>query len=108
MSWASSAQTIRTFLLAATFLLRRCTTELIADSTGRRNELVGSMSRKVNCWHNAVMERFFLSLKTERAWQSDYANHAEAMSDTNYIMCFYNSMRLHFKLDILPSNAFEL
>ena len=31
--------------------------------------LVGSMSRKGNCWDNAVMERFFLSLKTERVWQ---------------------------------------
>ena len=31
-----------------------------------RHGLVGSMSRKGNCWDNAVMERFFLSLKTER------------------------------------------
>ena len=36
------------------------------------------MSRKGNCWDNAVMERFFLSLKTERVWQRDYANHGEA------------------------------
>ncbi len=33
-----------------------------------RHGLVGSMSRKGNCWDNAVMERFFLSLKTERVW----------------------------------------
>jgi len=46
-----------------------------------RHGLVGSMSRKGNCWDNAVMERFFLSLKTERVWQRDYANHAEAMTD---------------------------
>ena len=37
-----------------------------------RHGLVGSMSRKGNCWDNAVMERFFLSLKTERAWQRDW------------------------------------
>src|SRR5690606_29049058 len=37
-----------------------------------------SMSRKGNCWDNAVMERFFLNLKMERVWQRDYANHAEA------------------------------
>lgn len=30
---------------------------------------------------NAVMERFFLILKTERIWQRDYTNHAEAMRD---------------------------
>ena len=34
------------------------------------------MSRKGNCWDNAVMERFFLNLKRERVWQNDYANHA--------------------------------
>jgi putative transposase len=36
--------------------------------------LVGNMSRKGNCWDNAVMERFFLNLKMERVWQKDYAN----------------------------------
>lgn len=73
-----------------------------------RHDLVGSMSRKGNCWDNAVMERFFLSLKTERVWQRDYANHAEAMSDiADYIVSFYNSVRLHSKLGNLPPNAFE-
>ena len=49
-----------------------------------KHGLVGSMSRKGNCWtdlgfcHNAVMERFFLNLKMERVWHKDYANHAEA------------------------------
>ena len=73
-----------------------------------RHSLVGSMSRKGNCWDNAVMERFFLSLKTERVWQRDYANHAEAMMDiADYIVGFYNSVRLHSKLGNLPPNAFE-
>jgi putative transposase len=36
------------------------------------------MSRKGNCWDNAVMERFFLNLRMERVWHKDYANHAEA------------------------------
>ncbi|ALT76279.1 integrase [Paucibacter sp. KCTC 42545] len=73
-----------------------------------RHGLVGSMSRKGNCWDNAVIERFFLSLKTERVWQRDYANHAEAMTDiADYIVGFYNSVRLHSKLGNLPPNAFE-
>ena len=73
-----------------------------------RHGLVGSMSRKGNCWDNAVMERFFLSLKTERVWQRDYANQAEAMTDiADYIVGFYNSVRLHSKLGNLPPNAFE-
>jgi transposase InsO family protein len=32
------------------------------------------MSRKGNCWANAVAERFFLNLKMERVWQRDDAN----------------------------------
>ena len=73
-----------------------------------KHGLVGSMSRKGNCWDNAVMERFFLNLKMERVWQRDYANHAEAMTDiADYIVGFYNSVRLHSKLGNLPPNAFE-
>ena len=70
--------------------------------------LIGSMSRKGNCWDNAVMERFFLNLKMERVWQRDYANHAEAKRDiADYIVNFYNNVRLHSKLGNLPPNAFE-
>ncbi len=39
-----------------------------------KHKLVASMSRKGNCWDNAVMERFFLNLKMERVWQRRYAN----------------------------------
>ena len=70
--------------------------------------LIGSMSRKGNCWDNAVMERFFLNLKMERVWQKDYANHAEAMTDVaDYIVGFYNCERLHSTLGNLSPNAFE-
>jgi len=73
-----------------------------------KHQLIGSMSRKGNCWDNAVMERFFLNLKMERVWQRDYANHAEAMNDVaDYIVGFYNSKRLHSKLGNLPPNAYE-
>lgn len=58
-----------------------------------------SMSRKGNCWDNAVMERFFLNLKMERVWQRRYANPAEAIVDvTHYIVAFYNTHRLHSTL----------
>jgi putative transposase len=66
------------------------------------------MSRKGNCWDNAVMERFFLNLRMERVWHKDYANHAEATNDiADYIVGFYNSTRLHSKLGNLSPNAFE-
>ena len=73
-----------------------------------KHSLVGSMSRKGNCWDNAVMERFFLNLKMERVWDKDYANHSEAANDiADYIVGFYNSSRLHSKLGNMSPNAFE-
>ena len=77
-----------------------------------KHDLVGSISRKGNCWVNnktsALMERFFLSLKIERVWQKDYANHLEATNDiADYIVGFYNSIRLHSKLGNSSPNAFE-
>ena len=51
---------------------------------------VCGMSRKGNCWDNAVAERFFLNLKRERVWQRQYANRTEAKADlTDYIVGFY-------------------
>ena len=71
-----------------------------------KHGLVGSMSRKGNCWDNAVMERFFLNLKMERVWQKDYANHAEAANDiADYIVGFYNCESLHSKLGNLSPNC---
>ena len=73
-----------------------------------KHGFVCSMSRKGNCWDNAVAERFFLNLKMERVWQRDYANHAEAKNDiTEYIVGFYNCRRLHSALGNLPPSVFE-
>jgi transposase InsO family protein len=69
----------------------------------------GSMSRKGNCWDNAVMERFFLNLKMERVWRRQYANQTEAIRDvTDYMVNFYNSRRLHSSLGYLPPNRYEM
>ncbi len=70
--------------------------------------LIASMSRKGNCWDNAVMERFFLNLKMERIWQRHYANHAQAVADiTHYIVGFYNTYRLHSTLGYQSPANFE-
>lgn len=69
---------------------------------------VCSMSRKGNCWDNAVAERFFLNLKMERVWRRQYANHAEAGNDiAAYIVGFYNCERLNSVLGNLPPTVFE-
>lgn len=66
------------------------------------------MSRKGDCWDNAVMERFFLNLKMERVWQRRYANHTEASADIGqYIVGFYNTQRLHSTLGYRSPVEFE-
>jgi putative transposase len=69
---------------------------------------IASMSRKANCRDNAVMERFFLNLKMERVWQRRHANHAEAINDvTDYIVGFYNTVRLHSTLGYRSPTDFK-
>jgi putative transposase len=73
-----------------------------------KHHVVCSMSRKGNRWDNAAMERFFLNLKMERVWQRQYVNHDEARRDINqYIIAFYNPVRLHSTLGYLSPAAYE-
>ena len=73
-----------------------------------KHGFVCSMSRKGNCWDNAVAERFFLNLKMERVWQREYANQMEAQTDiTAYIVGFYNCSRIHSVLGNLSPSVFE-
>lgn len=73
-----------------------------------KHGFVCSMSRKGNCWDNAVAERFFLNLKMERVWQRQYANHAEAKADvTDYIVRFYNCKRINSALGNLSPAVYE-
>lgn len=67
-----------------------------------------SMSRKGNCWDNAVMESFFHTLKVECVHQTSYADRDEARTDLfDYIEVFYNRERLHSSLGYLSPARFE-
>jgi transposase InsO family protein len=67
-----------------------------------------SMSRKGDCWDNAVVESFFRSLKTERTDDVVYRSREEAIRDVvDYIEMFYNSNRLHSYLGYKTPNEFE-
>lgn len=69
---------------------------------------VGSMSRKGDCWDNAVAESFFGSLKQERVHWRNYQTRLEAQQDVlNYISMFYNSYRMHSYLDYRSPNQYE-
>ncbi len=72
------------------------------------NRLVPSMSRRGNCWDNAVAESFFSSLKKERVKRRIYATRDDARSDVfDYIEGFYNRVRRHSHLDQLSPMDFE-
>ncbi|TCT00427.1 transposase InsO family protein [Paralcaligenes ureilyticus] len=73
-----------------------------------RHGIQCSMSRAGNCWDNAVMERFFLSLKCEWLRPQRYANQNEAAKDIAlYIHGFYNPTRLHSTLGYLAPDVYE-
>ena len=66
------------------------------------------MSRKGNCWDNAVAESFFSSLKKERIKKQIYKNRAQAIADVaDYIDVFYNRTRRHSHLGGLSPEQFE-
>lgn len=68
-----------------------------------------SMSRKGNCWDNAVMERFFGTLKRECTARSHFATHEEARTALfEYIEVYYNRVRKHSTLGYLSPVQFEL
>lgn len=74
----------------------------------RSHQLQPSMSRKGNCWDNAVVESFFSSLKKERVKKQIYKNRALASADVaDYIDTFYNRTRRHGHLAGVSPEQFE-
>lgn len=70
--------------------------------------MICSMSRKGDCWDNAVAESFFHSLKTEWTAEILYPTRNDARSDViQYIEMFFNSQRLHSYLGYKNPNDFE-
>jgi transposase InsO family protein len=67
-----------------------------------------SMSRKGNCYDNAVKESFFHTLKTELCDRQHYRTRDEARASVfEYIEVFYNRQRLHSTLDYCSPEEFE-
>lgn len=67
-----------------------------------------SMSRKGDCWDNAVMESFFGTLKKELVHHRRYRTREEARREIfEFIEIFYNRQRLHSSLGYLPPAEYE-
>jgi transposase InsO family protein len=75
----------------------------------RDHEVVPSMSRRGNCWDNAVVESFFDSLKTELISLDTPRPVQETRGALfEFIEVFYNRQRLHSALDYVPPAEYEL
>lgn len=72
------------------------------------HKLVPSMSRRGNCYDNAVLESFNGTLKKEKVRGKIYRTRAEAKGDIfEYIELFYNPKRRHSYLDYVSPMKFE-
>ena len=71
-------------------------------------DIAGSMSRRANCWDNAVAESFFGTLKTELIHPMIFATRAKAKTViAEWIEVFYNRQRIHSTIGYLAPVQFE-
>jgi len=82
--------------------------EEFVNEIKRTPNIERSMSRKGNCWDNAVAESFFKSLKVELIYQNRYETRKQAeLSIFEYIEGFYNQNRRHKQLNNLTIPEFQ-
>ncbi len=74
----------------------------------QKHGIIQSMSRKGNCWDNAVAESFFKSLKQELVYNTYFYTKKQAKKEIfEYIEFYYNRTRSHSYLGNLSPNNFE-
>ncbi len=67
-----------------------------------------SMSRRANCWDNAVAESFFASLECELILRSHWQTHAQArLAVFEFIEVWYNRQRRHSSLSYMTPVEFD-
>jgi len=71
-------------------------------------KIVQSMSRKGNCWDNAVAESFFKTLKSDLVYQTYFYTKKQAKREIfEYIEFYYNRVRSHSYLGNISPSKFE-
>ena len=74
----------------------------------KQEQMIPSMSRKANCYDNAVVESFFKTIKAELTRQRAFGTKEEARTAIfEYIEVFYNRKRLHSFLGYVSPEEFE-
>ncbi len=75
----------------------------------QQHGIIQSMSRKGNCWDNAVAESFFHTLKNELVYQYKFNTIEEAKNVIfEYIEVFYNRIRMHSTNNYLSPMEYEM
>lgn len=74
----------------------------------RRHGIICSMSRRGQCWDNALAESFFHSLKTEHVYHERFVTKTEAKSSVfEWIEVFYNRQRIHSAIGFTSPECYE-
>lgn len=74
----------------------------------KKYNIRSSMSRKGDCWDNAVAESFFGTLKMELVYHQNYLDQTQARVDIfEYIASYYNNLRLHSYLNYMSPKNYE-
>ncbi len=74
----------------------------------KNHKMTASMSRKGQCWDNAMVESFFHTLKTEHVYFEQFRTRAEAKSSVfEWIEVFYNKQRIHSALGFKTPEWYE-
>ena len=73
----------------------------------KKHGFIQSMSRKGDCWDNAIAESIFSILKSELVHRKRTGSKEALHSIFEYIEAFYNSQRIHSTLGYLPPAEYE-
>lgn len=81
--------------------------DALKDEVSKDKRVAQSMSRRGNCWDNAVAESFFKTLKSEWTNRFVYRDHEQAeLSVFDYIESFYNTKRSHSSLGYVSPDEY--
>lgn len=74
----------------------------------RQYRMVPSMSRRGQCWDNALAESFFHTLKTEHVYHERFSTRNEARTSVfEWIEVFYNRQRIHSAIGFVSPECYE-
>ena len=74
----------------------------------KSKDIIQSMSRKGNCWDNAVAESFFKTIKNEWLYRFKYTSYDQLHGSIKDYINWYNTERLHSSLGYISPLEMEI